>query len=232
MKNIIYAYRKLSNNEIVYVGQTVDLQKRRLQHEKYDPHNPSQKEYHYPLSRGIRKYGLEEYQCEVLEEVDLIENLDEKEKYWIAYFNTYEDPMKYNLTPGGSPKEYTFTWFSEKTIDWAIQLIKNTQLPFQEISNITGISVVMLSEINHGHRRKKDKETYPLRELTKGKKLTQKALSEIKTLLETSDLPMTQIAAQYGVCVATIRAINQGKRQFHEEWQYPLRKENRWTYKN
>lgn len=75
----------------------------------------------------------------------------------------------------------------------------------------------MLSEINHGHRRKKDQETYPLRELTKGKKLTEKNLIEIKTLLETSDLPMTQIASQYGVCVGTIRAINKGKRQFHDE---------------
>ena len=49
MKNIIYGYKKLTTNEIVYVGQTTDLQTRRLKHEKYDPFNPNTKEY-IPLS--------------------------------------------------------------------------------------------------------------------------------------------------------------------------------------
>ena len=75
----------------------------------------------------------------------------------------------------------------------------------------------MLSEINHGHRRKKDNLTYPLRELTRGQKISYQDLIEIKTLLETSTLPMTQIAKQYNVTVNTIRSINQGKRHYQSE---------------
>lgn len=232
MKNIIYGYRKLITNEIVYVGQTTDLQTRRLKHEKYDPFNPNVKEYNYPLSKGIRKYGIENYECVVLEEVDFESELNDREKYWIKFYNTYEDNSKYNLTPGGSPRDYKFTYFSDKTIETAIDLLKNTSISFQEISDITGISVVMLSEINHGKRRHIDNVKYPLRELTKGKKLTENNLLEIKELLEHSDLPMTQIAQQYNVVVETIRKINKGKRRYHNDWNYPLRKENKWIYKN
>lgn len=74
----------------------------------------------------------------------------------------------------------------------------------------------MLSEINHGKRRHIDGVNYPLRELTKGKKITENNLLEIKELLEHSNLPMTQIAQQYHVTVAAIRAINKGKSRFHD----------------
>lgn len=216
MKNIIYAYKKIKEDVVVYVGQTTNLHNRQLQHEKYDPYNPNNREYYLPLSRGIRKYGLDAYKCIVLEEVENQDLLNERERYWISFYNTYEDLNKYNLTPGGSPREYKFTYFSDKIIDYAIDLIKNSTCSFQEISNETGISVVMLSEINHGKRRKKDFEQYPLRELTKGRKITSSQLEEIKDLLENSKLPMTEIAVQYGVSVETIRSINKGKRQYNE----------------
>ena len=216
MKNIIYAYKKIKEDVVVYVGQTTNLHNRQLQHEKYDPYNPNNREYHLPLSRGIRKHGLDAYKCIVLEEVENQDLLNERERYWISFYNTYEDLNKYNLTPGGSPREYKFTYFSDKIIDYAIDLIKNSTCSFQEISNETGISVVMLSEINHGKRRRKDFEQYPLRELTKGRKITSSQLEEIKDLLENSKLPMTEIAVQYGVSVETIRSINKGKRQYNE----------------
>lgn len=75
----------------------------------------------------------------------------------------------------------------------------------------------MLSEINHGKRRHIDNVKYPLRELTKGRKLTENNLLEIKELLEHSDLPMTQIAQQYNVVVETIRKINKGKNHYHND---------------
>lgn len=75
----------------------------------------------------------------------------------------------------------------------------------------------MLSEINHGKRRHIDGVHYPLRELTKGKKLTENNLLEIKELLEHSNLPMTQIAQQYNVVVGTIRKINKGKNRHHDD---------------
>ena len=80
MKNIIYGYKKISTNEIVYVGQTTDLTTRRYRHETHDPYNPNIKEYNYPLSKGIRKYGIENYECVILEEVEKEQDLNEREK--------------------------------------------------------------------------------------------------------------------------------------------------------
>ena len=56
-KNVIYAYKRKDINKIVYVGQTVNLNNRHYRHIKIDPYDDTLKEYNYPLSRGIRKYG-------------------------------------------------------------------------------------------------------------------------------------------------------------------------------
>lgn len=66
--NIIYAYKKIDENKIVYVGQTINLSFRHKQHIQYDPYNENNKEYNYPLSRGIRKYGSKAYELIILED--------------------------------------------------------------------------------------------------------------------------------------------------------------------
>lgn len=105
----------------------------------------------------------------------------------------------------------------------AYDLIKNTNKPFSEISSITGISVVMLSEINTGKRRKRDNEIYPLRELTQGRILTHQQVLEIVDLLKNDFISNTEIAKRYNVSAATIQAINNGKRSRLQNEQYPLR---------
>lgn len=92
MKWIIYGYKKISSNKIVYVGQTSNLEYRRYKHEKYDPFTKGIIEYDYPLSRGIRKYGLSEYELIILEEnINSLEEAIQKEVYWIKFYNTYND---------------------------------------------------------------------------------------------------------------------------------------------
>lgn len=52
------------------------------------------------LVKAIKKYGKENFKKEILEECAITE-LDEKEKYWIAYYNALEDENFYNLSKGG-----------------------------------------------------------------------------------------------------------------------------------
>lgn len=89
MNNLIYAYKKKRENKIVYVGQTVEINTRHKQHMLYDPYNPNTKEYNYPLSKGVRKYGANEYELIILEDNISLEKLDEREIYWIAFYDTY-----------------------------------------------------------------------------------------------------------------------------------------------
>jgi hypothetical protein len=65
--NTIYAYKDKMRNKVVYVGQTVNLKNRHYDHVKMEPFNPKGKEYNYPLSKAIRKYGVDNYELIILE---------------------------------------------------------------------------------------------------------------------------------------------------------------------
>lgn len=82
----------------VYIGQSCQtLQKRMSQHlykatSDYDPNN----HFH----NAIRKYGFQDFVFQIIED-DITDNelLNEREKYWINYYNSYYDG--YNSTLGG-----------------------------------------------------------------------------------------------------------------------------------
>lgn len=90
---------KITNllNENAYIGLSVNIEKRWKDHTKR-AFDPKSQEYNKTLYKAFRKYGLENFRFEVLEECQT-EDLNEREKYWITYFNTYHGG--YNETPGG-----------------------------------------------------------------------------------------------------------------------------------
>ena len=53
------------------------------------------------ICKAIEKYGIENFVKEVIETVDTIEKLNERERYWISYYNAVESYMFYNLKDGG-----------------------------------------------------------------------------------------------------------------------------------
>lgn len=92
-----YIY-KITNkiNEKVYIGQTIKTcEKRWAQHK-----NNSNKEYfsQIVLYKAFNKYGIENFEFEKIEEVSN-DKLDEREIYWIQYYNSYFNG--YNSTRGG-----------------------------------------------------------------------------------------------------------------------------------
>lgn len=88
---VIYKIRNLLNGK-VYIGQSVDLYKRLKEH-KY---NFYKKKLH-PLYNAINKYGIENFEFNVIEHVKDITKLDEKEQYWIAYYKSNSRDFGYNL---------------------------------------------------------------------------------------------------------------------------------------
>ena len=183
MNNVIYAYKKKSSNQIVYVGQTNNIDYRHKQHVKYDPYNPNSKEYNYPLSRGIRKYGEEEYELIILEDNLLQSQLNEREIYWIKFYNTYFNG--YNQSTGGTNPVKPI--FSDELIDLVIALLQDHENSFQDICDKTGLSMTHIYNINTGKRRKRDGINYPIRPNnvagTKGLKFSPEENMEIHNLL-------------------------------------------------
>lgn len=72
----IYRIKNLIN-EKSYVGQSTNIEKR-WNKEKTSAFNKNYASYDYPLSRAFRKYGIENFSFEVIEECSK-EELDEKE---------------------------------------------------------------------------------------------------------------------------------------------------------
>lgn len=92
-----YIYKITNNiNNKIYIGQTIrSLEKRWKEHifkSKSGTH------MNLPLARAIRKYGAENFTISLVEEV-ADEELNDKEKYYINYYDSYH--TGYNATLGG-----------------------------------------------------------------------------------------------------------------------------------
>lgn len=97
-------------NSKVYVGQTIQtLNKRFNGHCCYSKSDRSSNMY---IKRAIHKYGRDKFHITLLEECP-IDLLNERERYWISFYNSYNEG--YNLTKGG--QESTNFHRLEDTID-------------------------------------------------------------------------------------------------------------------
>ena len=86
-----------------YIGLSKDIQKRWSDHKTKAYCSKREDDRRKALYCAFRKYGLENFTFEIVEEIDAndLEKMKEREIYWIKYYNTYEDKAQYNETPGG-----------------------------------------------------------------------------------------------------------------------------------
>lgn len=92
----IYKYENKINHKI-YIGQSIDPKKRFREH-KNAAFNSNNTDYDLPIHRAIRKYGLDNFDIVILEFCSK-NQADEREKYWIQFYNSYN--KGYNATNGG-----------------------------------------------------------------------------------------------------------------------------------
>ena len=92
----IYAIRNKITGK-AYVGQTAmnfgdrrDCNFAKLRHNKHDNHN---------LQEDFNKYGENNYEFIVLEELSDCSSIDEREKFWISKYK--EEKLSYNISEGG-----------------------------------------------------------------------------------------------------------------------------------
>lgn len=104
---------KITNdvNGKVYIGKTLNTVESRWKEHCHDKNRRNME--NRPLYRAMNKYGLEHFFVETIEECS--ENLEEREIYWIKYYNSYvgwPNNSGYNATTGGDGVPYV----DEKTI--------------------------------------------------------------------------------------------------------------------
>ena len=95
MRGFIY---KITNtiNDKSYIGQTIQNVKERFY--QHCATKCSKAVSNMAIHRAIKKYGKSNFTVEVIEEIDSA-NLNDRERYWIKYYNSYNNG--YNSTKGG-----------------------------------------------------------------------------------------------------------------------------------
>ena len=219
MKKDIYIIRNKINNK-VYIGQTVNL-KQRIQQYK----TAVKKEYtNQIIFKAMQKYGFNNFEFSILE--SQVENYDEKEQYWIQYYNSLV-PNGYNVAPGGQGvgNGVLAPGSSIKDSNILSNLIDDiitSEKSLIKLAEEYHISYGVINEINQGHTYYNKELHYPLRN---SNKYSKDKLNQITYALKYElDKSLTDIAQEYEIDKSFLNDINQGHSYYREYLTYPIRK--------
>lgn len=141
-----------------YIGQATNIALRIYQH-LHSSISENAKDYNYPLHKAIRKYGVDNFVFEVLEECEYFK-LNEREQYWITFYDTFKNG--YNQTAGGQQSIRQIKLTTEDVEKIKYRLI-STDDSFSIIAQDFGVGSDMISRINKGECWTTSTLSYPLR---------------------------------------------------------------------
>ena len=229
----IYKFTNKKNGKH-YIGQTNNLQKRYNGH-KSESFNPKASGYWLPFHCAIRKYGIENFSFDILEEIMDGESqnfVNEREQYFIQYYNSLKDNNGYNVTIGGDgcpkpPLSYEeklerSKLFTGKEIQDIQQRLLNDE-EFDDIEKIYSpkLKRTFLVNINTGTNFYNPDFNYPLKKNAKSR-FSQKEIQEIKTMIK-QGLTYKTIQDKFGIkSPGYISMINSGKYFYDKNETYPL----------
>ena len=219
----IYKYTNKKNGKI-YIGRSVNIAKRKWEH----LNKPSPYSY---FDLTLKKIGEEAFDFEVIEECERNE-LKEREKYWIAYYNCCVLDNReggYNLTHGGEEyksEENPWAKLKIKQIKEIIDLLANTKIDIGTIALQYGVHRNTISDINRCktwtwlHKYNKNIREESQGNLYRGElngtaKINEAKALEIIKLLEEDKRPIARIAREENISENILRDINRCK-----TWKY------------
>lgn len=95
---IIYKATNLVNSKI-YIGQTVNSLKYRQEQHWREANCKVRKNVHF--HNALLKYGLDNFSFEIIDEASTVQEMNEKEQFWIAYYHSTNSSYGYNKDSGG-----------------------------------------------------------------------------------------------------------------------------------
>lgn len=189
--NLIGIYRIINTiNNKIYIGQSKDIEKRIARHKKV-PFNLNSQEYNNLLYQDIRKYGLDNFEFEILEECEK-SNLNDREIYWIGFYNSCNPENGYNLSSGG---DNNAPGKIKDKVNEIINILRNTNTPIIEIAKMYKVAYGTILDINSGISWHNNDNNYPIRKLNYStRKLTKYRPSKeeiLKDLYSTRNIKAT-----------------------------------------
>lgn len=149
---------KITNKS--YIGQSINIESR-WSKEKSRAFQPNCEEYNKTLFKSFRKHGLENFTFEIIEECPM-DQLDEKEQYYISLYDTYF--QGYNETTGGQAGNFNTCYkISKEDLLVIYDLLQNSTISQKEIAKQFSVGEDVISTINNGKSRRLPNYNYPLR---------------------------------------------------------------------
>lgn len=215
----IYKITNKINNK-VYIGKSCDIYTRWYAHKSAALH-PNWKKYNNSaLYKAIREDGNENFSYEIIELVP-VEQLDERERYWINYYNSYNNG--YNLTLGGDGynlhdhNKIAELWEEGLTIKQISEIISCSLSAVGIVLSANGITTEEKLE-----RSKEDaKNSYMpyAKKIIKRDPITFEIVEEFPSL--------AQAAASLGVCRATFREGLSTNHNFYKNYFWEVQAPNK-----
>lgn len=226
----IYKFTNKINDKI-YIGQTNNIEKRKRGH-KSTAYNPKSPDYTNAFHNAIRKYGWNNFNFEIVEEIDDSlgqEYVDEREIFFIAYYKSLTSQNGYNIKIGGSGKMPHPKTFEERvacskvfTIEQVTDIQKmlvDGYAYFEIYQKYPILTNTFLSNIASGLNFYNEKLDYPLgkNKTSYSKAIQDKIIQAIKNGQYYDD-----IAAEYHISKGYLSEINSGHRWHRDDETYPL----------
>lgn len=227
-----------------YIGQSQNIHLRMLEHNSRAKNGKRGDGKSLSLcDKKIKQYfpkGVQEY--EVLEECSVNE-LDEKEKYWIKYFDSTNKDKGYNFLDRGDVSgrrgvDSVNASLNQSQLDEIIDLLTNHyELSYKDIAEKMNVSLSVVQRISWGQNYVQSNLKYPLRKDVHSfqKKTLLDYFSSEEQLLELkNDLKYSwwlsiekDLVNKYNIPLNIMHDINTGKR-FSEigDFTYPIRNKN------
>ena len=227
--NYIYCYTNKQNGK-KYVGQTNNIKRRYRQHKEDSFTNYNDARYNQAIHCAIRKYGLDNFDFEILEVLEnkTSEEVNERETYWIREKSSLA-PNGYNLKAIGEANRGRNSSSLSDADKNEIRRRLREKESIREIAEDYLLSYSYVSQINTGERLFSESENYPLQSNRTEVYLYLKIIE----LLKDTMLSMNKIAETLGVSKDTVQRVNKGQqvavKNLYDD--FPIRKQKQGSYR-
>jgi group I intron endonuclease len=150
----IYKFTNTVNGK-VYIGQSKDIRARLYTHKCVV------KSAQTFLAAAMRKHGFDNFSSEIIEECQVSE-LNQKEIYWINFYNSTDPEIGYNETKGGHDRAYS-SEVTPELLENVMQDLSENLLSMKKIADKYKMSEDWVCNVNTGRRWQVDDVDYPIR---------------------------------------------------------------------